>query len=141
METADIAVVSSQIIALAAVVATVLTCYINAKNEYKIKKFERLFDAKTKAYQEFLSVVTGFDQNSKIAYSDLWAKASVVLLYCSEDVRNAITEFSVAVATDDGSENAKNTLPHAYEEAVLAMQKDLFEFLDIKESLYRRKDK
>ncbi|MBQ7159263.1 MAG: hypothetical protein IJS09_07580 [Treponema sp.] len=61
METADIAVISSQIIALAAVVATVLTCYINAKNEYKIKKFERLFDAKTKAYQEFLSVVTGFD--------------------------------------------------------------------------------
>ena len=124
----DITVILSQSIALLSVVASIISVCISAKSEYKLRTAELFFNAKSKAYQDFLVIATAVDRNSEpIDIKKLWATASVVFLYCSDTAYEMVSQYVAATVQYqlNGTKDSKDAMSNAYADAVLALQGDL----------------
>lgn len=124
------AVIAAVIAALAAIISPVITAKITTSHEEKMKTLELFFVAKSEAYKNFITVSSFYsDPFYEEDMKKLYDAASCALLFSSSDTQEAISQLTECLIS-----NQSELVGVAQSQAILAMQRDLYDLENYRKS-------
>ena len=125
LTSSSITVVASIIAAIAAIIAPSVTAYINNRYQYRIKTIDLFFNAKLEAYQRFIKTASYTASNPSVEIQKaLDDSMSCALLLSSRPTQVLLLKYTQALIHASDA----NQIGDLQAEAILSMQKDLYEF-------------
>ena len=127
-----ITIIACSITAISAIIAPAVSAYIQVRYQYKIKTIDLFFNAKLKAYHDFMEATIDLPSSDSQVLKNFDHMSAAALLLSTPETQAAIALYGQALIENVPSEIIGNVQANA----ILAMQKDLNEFDN-----YRNKDK
>ena len=115
-----ITIIACSITAISAIIAPAVSAYIQVRYQYKIKTIDLFFNAKLKAYHDFMEATIDLPSSDSQVLKNFDHMSAAALLLSTPETQAAISLYGQALIENVPSEIIGNVQANS----ILAMQKD-----------------